>query len=394
MNIVLLADKKLRKNFENAVKKNPTITLLGVEMVIRGNTMSRIAEHHNPHVLVIYKGVPEKDGLTEQDVISFLRMKRPNLRIVYVYGKVQDTNAFIDAADALVNQEVYDIVTDMDFQSVFDVLENPMTVENVKDYIEELLKEPEQLETSTDEVQETPEILESLELDFPSVTAHTEFDMERIMTVTQSASGSERICIGIGQLQHHNGCTHTAFEIATIISRSNSAAVVIADDETFHSFAAFYKIKTSAASEGLNVKGIDVYPYSKLAEIRELYSAVICDFGYLREEWKKGFGECDVKIMLCSAAEWDMPLLLNYVNYSTESYLRDIHFLFPRVTQGKFVKYSKQLLKSGIVSYRLHNSPDWSHPHTDNMSVYKAVLKPYSTLPNTPKPKRRLFKVK
>ena len=101
-----------------------------------------------------------------------------------------------------------------------------------------------------------------------------------------------------------------------------------------------------------------------------------------------------MKIMLCSGAEWDMPLLLNYVNYSTESYLRDINFLFPRVTQGKFVKYSKQLMKSGIVSYRLHHSPDWSHPHTDNMSVYKAVLKPYSMLPNTPKPKRRLFKVK
>ncbi len=394
MNIVLLADKKIRKNFENAVKKNPVITLLGVEMVIRGNTMTRIAEHHNPHTLVIYKGVPEKDGLTVNDVISFLRMKRPNLRIVYVYGKVLDTNDFIDTAEALVNQEVYDIVTDTDYQPVFDVLENPMTLENVKDYIEELLKEPEQLETFTDEEQETPEILETLELDFPSVTARTEFDMERIMTVTQTASGSERICIGIGQLQHHNGCTHTAFEIATIISRSNSAAVVIADDETFRSFAGFHKIKTSAASEGLNVKGIDVYPYSKLSEIRELYGAVICDFGYLREEWKKGFGECEVKIMLCSGAEWDMPLLLNYVNYSTESYLRDINFLFPRVTQGKFVKYSKQLMKSGIVSYRLHHSPDWSHPHTDNMSVYKAVLKPYSTLPNTPKPKRRLFKVK
>ena len=394
MNIVLLADKKYRKSFELAVKKIPDITLLGVEMLIRGNTMSRIADHHNPHALVIYRGVPEKDGLTTKDLIAFLRVKRPNLRIVYVYGEVKDINQFTDTVEMLTSHAIYDIVTDMDFQTVFSTLETPMTEDQIRQYIEELTAEPEKEEILIDKQQSVLQITNELELDFPSVCAKVDFDMESIMTVSQDAEIPNHACIGIAQLQHHNGCTHTAFEIATTLSKKCSTAVVIADEDTFNGFAAFHRIITSAASEGLNVSGIDVYPYSKLTEIRNQYGVVVCDFGFLRDHWKNAYGDCDVKIMLCSAAEWDMPLFQNYVNYSTESYLREIKFLFSRVSQSKFVRYNRQFMRSGIEAYRLHHSPDWTHPDSQNVSLYNAVLSSCSKLPNTPKPKKRLFKVK
>ena len=77
MNVVLLADKKVRKNFETAMRKNANHNLVGVEMIIRGNTMTRIAEHHNPHILVVYRNIPiSKDGLILNDLISFLRIKK------------------------------------------------------------------------------------------------------------------------------------------------------------------------------------------------------------------------------------------------------------------------------------------------------------------------------
>ncbi len=395
MNLVLLADKKIRKGFEAAVKDTPNITLLGVEMVIRGNTMSRIADHHNPHTLVIYKGVPEKDGITVQDLISFLHVKKPALRMIFVYGKISDNVEFANTVEFLLENGITDIVPDTAMDKVVTAIENPMTEETIQAYLEELFATDTPAEEhEVESTEATAQEYEKLQLDFPSVTARTEFDMDKIMTVTHNRETDSPITIGIAALQHHNGCTHTAFEIAGMLSKKYSAAIMMADKGTLDAYAGFHKIATGTAAQGLSVQGIDVFPIDKLQEISGQYSATICDFGYFREEYKPAFRKCDVKIMLCSAAEWDIPLLLNYVNYPSVDYIHDIHFCFSRVTGAKFSKYCRQLMKSGFIAYRLHNSPDWTTPHKQNEEIYRRILQPYKRLPTPEKQKRKLFKVK
>ena len=122
---------------------------------------------------------------------------------------------------------------------------------------------------------------------------------------------------------------------------------------------------------GIEFNGIDVYPFSMLNDIKQNYSAVICDFGFLRECHKPYYGDCNVKIMLCSAAEWDIGLTMKYINFSNESHIHDINFCFPRVTRTKFIKYNKQFIRSGCNAYKLNYSPDWTCPHQDNFTVYK-----------------------
>lgn len=168
----------------------------------------------------------------------------------------------------------------------------------------------------------------------------------------------------------------------------------MADDQTFENLAVFNRINPIDAKDGLNVHGIDVYPYSKYGDISKEYSIVVCDFSYLREEQKKTFMNCDVKIMLSSSAEWDISTLTRFIKYDTENSARDIHFLFPRVSPTKFVKYNKQLLKSGITAYRLHNSPDWSKPNAENITVYKNIFSKYTVNSKPQKNKRRLLKIK
>ena len=154
MNIVLLADKKIRKTFELAVKNEPEINLVGVEMVIRGNTMSRIADHHNPHVLVVYRNVPEKDGITLDDVISFLKMKRPNMRIVYVYGNITDHEEYIQMAEHLIENHVYDIICDNSAENAVSAINTPMTEEDARKSIEDIRSadEKEQLVVEDDDL--------------------------------------------------------------------------------------------------------------------------------------------------------------------------------------------------------------------------------------------------
>ena len=396
MNVVLLADKKFRKPFETAVKKDPNLNLVGVEMVLRGNTMSRIADHHNPHALVVYKGVSEKEGITEKACISFLRMVKPNMRIIYVYGKVEDIEAFTAVAEQLISNGITDIVTDTFAESVVKVIDEPMTAEDVQEIIEKLNAPEEEIlheELLHDEDLPGQEY-ETLNLDFPTVTASDKFDIDKIVYEVSETKESEHLTIGVAQLQHHNGCTHTAFELATMLSKTKTVAVIMADPDTFEALAVFHKLNPLAAKQGLDVNGIAVFPYDLHRQIASEYSVVIYDYSFLREERRKSFDECDIKIMLSSAAEWDIEKVLNFIKFNDDKYIREISFLFPRVTQSKFLKYSKVFRKSGISAYRLLDSPDWTTPIDGNTAVYKHIIENYNITKSGKPPKRKLLKIK
>lgn len=395
MNVVLVADKKIRKSFENAVKKSSSITLLGVEMVIRGNTISRLTEHHNPHAVVIYRNTPQKEGMTIRDIISFLRLKRPQMRIIYVYGPVKDNEHFYEEHDFLTENKVYDIITDNELTSVINVIDNPMTKEDAEQIILKLEEEKEKIVIDEIQTEEKEKTYDNIFLDFPAVTSLNDFDRERIeRNIIKTSQANSAVVIGVAQLQHHNGCTHTSFEIAAMLSKKNKTAVVMTDKDTFENLIVFHKINPQKAENGIEFNGIDVYPFSMLNDIKQNYSAVICDFGFLRECQKPYYGDCNVKIMLCSAAEWDIGLTMKYINFSNESYIHDVNFCFPRVTRTKFIKYNKQFIKSGCNAYKLNYSPDWTCPHQDNFTVYKEILKPYLLQPVKEKNKKKLLRIK
>lgn len=396
MNVVLLADKKFRKPFETAVKKDPNINLVGVEMVLRGNTMSRIADHHNPHALVVYKGVPEKEGITEKACISFLRMVKPNMRIIYVYGKVEEIEAFTTVTEQLISNGITDIVTDTSAESVVKVIDEPMTEDDVYTLIGELTAPEEEIlheELLHDEVLPGQEY-QSLNLDFPTVTASDKFDIDKIVYEVSETKETEHLTIGVAQLQHHNGCTHTAFELATMLSKNKTVAVIMADPDTFEALAVFHKLNPLAAKQGLDVNGIAVFPYDLHKQIASEYSVIIYDYSFLREERRKSFDECNIKIMLSSAAEWDVAKVLNFIKFNDDSYIRTITFLFPRVSQSKFLKYSKVFRKSGISAYRLLDSPDWTAPVEGNTMVYSHIIENYNIAKSGKQPKRKLLKIK
>jgi len=396
MNVVLLADKKFRKPFEAAVKKDPNINLVGVEVILRGNTMSRIADHHNPHALVVYKGVPEKEGITEKACISFLRMVKPNMRIIYVYGKVEDIEAFTTVTEQLISNGITDIVTDTSAEKVVSVIDSPMTEEDVQELIEKLTAPEEEIiheEVLNEEFLPGQEFI-PLEVDFPTVTASDKFDIDKIVYEVSETKDSEHLTIGVAQLQHHNGCTHTAFELATMISKKRTVAVIMADDDTFEALAVFHKLNPLAAKQGLDVHGIAVFPYELRKHIVNEYSVVIYDYSFLREEKRKSFDECDIKLMLSSAAEWDVAKVLNYIKFNDDTYIRSISFLFPRVSQSKFLKYSKLFKKSGINAYRLLDSPDWTAPVEGNTMVYSHIIENYNIAKSGKQPKRKLLKIK
>ncbi len=395
MNVVLLADKKIRKNFESAIRKDANLNLVGVEMVVYGNTVTRIIEHHNPHIVVIYYNVPiSKDGIGLNDFITLLRMKSPHIRIVYVYGNVNlsDKENFSHTASFLMQNEIYDIIPSYDIKDVLETIEKPMVKEDTEKFIEELYAEETVVEEVKEKENKPEQNYDELHIDFPTVTEISDFSIDEVRYIySEQAEKKETLTIGIAQLQHHNGCTHTAFEMAVTTSKKNSTAIIIADDETYENLCVFHKLNPISCKSGINVQGIDVFPYSKYPDIINEYGVVIFDFSYIRDEHKKAYSDCAVKLMLSSSAEWDISTLTRYIEYTPDS--RDTFYLFPRVNQSKFIKYNKQFVKSGINAYRLHNSHDFMKPCADNTATYKQILSRF-TVDNKPKPKKRLFKVK
>lgn len=396
MNVVLLADKKFRKPFETAVKNDPNINLVGVEMVIRGNTVVRIADHHNPHILVVYRNVPIKEGITVKDLISFLRVKKPSMRIIYVYGSITDNADFINSATYFLENGITDIIKDETPETVTSVIDSPMTREDAENMIEELRShDQEETPSEKEEVSAVDSIeYDPLRIDFPSVTALDEFDIDRVVYQTAETTEGEHLEIGIAQLQHHNGCTHTALELATVFSRTKSTAVVI-DSDTYESICIFHKINPASVRNGINIQGIDVYPYDMRNMIANEYSVLIYDYGYLRDETRVSFDKCGVKLILSSSAEWDISKISTFIKYGDPAYIHSIIFLFPRVSQTKFIKYNKAFVKSGLTAYRLHNSPDWTIPHSSNVDVYNHIIENCIIKDTTTvKSRKKLFKLK
>lgn len=390
MNILLLTGNKQRKVIEPLFKNTPH-TILGNEAAIKGATVSRILDHYAPHIVVLCDDVQEKDGISRQDVMVLLKAKRPTLRLIY-QSDVQKLSSEI--LSFLMENQVYDVLTDV--QKLPALVDTPMTDADISEMIENLAKKQEQEEVKQTAEPELDMKHESLRLAFPVVSVR-DFDLDSFQHIRETAVPNDcpNMTIGIAQLQHHNGCTHTAFELAAMLQKEKvSCCIVLTDMDTYRNLAAFHELNPEIIDIGLQVHGIDVYPFDKLSEVRNEYSCTICDFSFLREEQENTFGNMNVKFMLSSAAEWDIATTMKYVNYPNIPYVRDIVYLFPRVSKAKFIGYNKQMIRAGCEAHRLHPSEDWLSPCSENVAVYKHILSRYNFVSAPKKEKRGLLRIK
>ncbi len=369
MNIVFLTHNKQRRNVD-AIMKNTTHTVLGYEAVIRGTTVTRILDHHMPHCVVIMDDVQEKEGITKSDVITLLHAKRPTLRIVRITA-----HPSLEHLSFLKDNAVYDVIPTL--KELTDVLNAPMTEADIDTQIAEL---EEQFAASAAAAPQDIGIdssdFQPVQLTFPAVTT-IDFDADTIERRVSPVgmADSAHFSVGIAQLQHHNGCTHTAFEIAALLSKKMSVCVVVYDPETYHNLALFHELDPERIKDGLKVHGIMVYPKEKMADIQQQYACKICDYSFLRKEDRKSYAANDVQCMLCSAAEWDISTTMKFINYPIDGMnVRKIVYLFPRVSKAKFIGYNKQMLRAGCVAYRLHGSEDWLTPCAENIAVYQHIM--------------------
>ncbi|GHU58112.1 hypothetical protein FACS1894133_2250 [Clostridia bacterium] len=387
MNFVLLCDKKQRQYYERIIKKDDAAALLGTETLINDNFVSKIFEEYNPHGVIIDRAVKTDTDLTAADIAVALKKFRSSARIIFIYGEISEDNQsdFNVVYRTLTEHSIYEIVTKQDFDVLFPALiKSAMT----KTDLDESLK-TEETETVIFQQNETQESIydttigAAVKFDKEALNINA-FDMLTIDKITETNTEQmvlSCIVIGITELQHHIGCTHISFEIAAYLLRQKKkVCVIISDANTYGSMVGFYGIPESFADDGFLIAGIRVFSLSKLELAKSEFNYIVCDFGVLQSEQRVLFDDCPVKIMLCSAADWDLTVTTDFINGATTPYIRDINYCFYPVNQSKFISFNKQMLKAGCKAYRLHTSTGCFQPCDGNAIVYGDILKRYTTI--------------
>jgi hypothetical protein len=398
MNFVLLCDKKKCRDYEPVIRKAYNSVLLGVETTVKPNFIHKILDEYNPHGLVVVHRTPVKGNIDVLDIITLLKSKRPNFRIIYIYGNIRDEHDFLEIYDKLIALKVFDIVTGQEWNSIFPTLiKSPLTLEQLNESLKS--SESNGVETVAEiQAEEKPiyydvEKNTNVKLDREALTLD-DFDMLNIAEIIEKNETEKtdirNITIGLTELQHHIGCTHVSFEIGAFLqNKKKSVCVIICDDSTYKSLCSFYDIPDNYTTDGFFIKGLNVFPFAKLDEVQSNFNYIVCDFGFPRPEHQKAFNDSAIKIMLCSAADWDVSVTMDFINKSTVPYAREINYCFYPISQARFISFNKQLMKAGCKSYRIQTSAGCFQPCDGNINVYLDIINRYTDIMPTKKRRKK-----
>lgn len=399
MNIVLVTDRKSVKNFEETIKFE-NINLLGVETEIRADFVKRIAEHYNPHILVVSHGVKSKTAFA--DLIPELLQRCPKLRIVYCFGRVDENNErnYLDTLKLLSQYGIYDIldcaVYERGFRKRFiDILKTPMTADDLRQAV--IHSEEQQTEHTNVFRQEFEKILDTTPVILSKTEVEKPYNNEEVIVIDEqpellNKDKAEHITIGIGTITDSQaGSTLSAFELTEVLISQKQSVALFLSEKKYNNYISYHGL--DSAEQGCEINGITLYPLSLYKEKSTSVKFSVCDFGtdiiQYNCEIYSYFEKSEIKICLCSFDEWDIAELAEYLNQPLP-YIKEVNYVFFPVSQANFVKFSKQMIKGHCKAYRLRNSPDYTQVCDWNRNVYMEIISRYTKV-EVPKKRFGLF---
>lgn len=401
MNIVIAAEKKYEKLFRD-ILKNENFNLIGYEPEMKTNFVRRIADHYNPHILVIVNGVRSRkfDFFAS---LSELVSACPTMRIIYLFGRISTNGEqqYLDTVQTFAPYGIYDVMPfdlyERGFKSRFiDLLKTPMTADSLQQLIADRQEEENTSEVLTTKLEKiidnTPVKLDKSDVE------NTEYSRSTI-TVDEPPEAlpeelTEHITIAIGTLsEKQDGCTTAAFEITSFLTENKQTAALFLDEETYSNYVSYHGINPQNATQGCEINNLIIFPIGLYSEKKNYVKFAVCDYGYshLNRDSDEGeeYAAAEIKICLCNFDEWNIKLLEEYLN-SPIPYLKEINYIFFPVSEKNFIKFSKQMVKGHCKAFRTESSPDYTIPCEQNKNTYKEIISKYVKI-EQPKKRFGLF---
>ena len=397
MNIVIAADKKYTKIFRDSLTQH---NILGFENELKSNFVSRIADHYNPHVLIVVNGVRSRK-FDFFAALPELRKQCPTMRIIYFFGRLTDETeqSYLDVCGKMFPYGYYEIVPydmyERGFRSkIAEILEKPLTGEDVKKLIAN--RQEEKIHTEI-LMQSIEKIIDTTPVSFAKDEVEASYDDTQVERFDEpqellTEKQGEHITMAIGTISEKQaGCTQTALEIGILLMKSKQSVAVFLEDETYENYISYHGIES--APNGCQVNDLTLFPLSVYKEKKMYVRFAVLDVGYapiIPEDAAYPFFEsAEIKICICSFNEWDISKLADYLN-SPLPYIKEINYLFFPVSEKNFVKFQKQMDKGHCKSFRIRNSPDYTEPCEWNIGIYNKILNTYIDL-DISKPKKRFL---
>lgn len=382
MNILLFCDKRQKRELETVIQKTDNCTLLGTEVILKSDVIEQIFDDYNPHGIIISHGMRNDSPFSEIEIAIRVKERRPSMRIIFLYGQIADNDDFQQYYNELSKSMIYDIITSQPFSEIFpQMIKNPFSKSDLDATLEE--KAQEAKEQPAEQPQKNFNIMydvikrSNVNLSHEALLLR-EFDMLNVAEISENEPeymDMECITVGVAGLQVHVGCTHTAFEIAQFLRKNDrKACVVMLDDECFNRLCDFYDVPQG--SGGLIIQKINVFQKSGLEQALQNYNYVIIDFGVLTDTNKSQYASCGIKLMVSSAADWNLIYATDFIN--REKNIGTVFYCFFPVSRKKFIDINRQMIKSGNHAYRLSCSEEFYLPCQDNETVYLDIFKRYS----------------
>lgn len=363
MNIVLITGKRSMRNLDTVLKKSEQAVTVGKYTSVRPNTATEIYEKYRPHGILVGDDTVTK-GVSLIDFLSIIKMRYGYMRIIFMCSNDSSFNKY---ASALYSIGVYDIVVGFDPAAIDYAILNPKTETPDIPVTEDSSDENKELSYPDRKVHEYPG-------NFVGINYKDVSDNSYSMQTVRLTENYERIqrgnvIISVFGYNSRCGCTYTAFDLAFYLRKYENAKVCVITSVT-EELCNYFTVDINAVNQnGLNID--DVVIYSDFNKISGTFDYIICD------DSTKYNNNAYIHILLCSAADWDMPILTNYINDVIIPNKVDVNLCFFPVTTNKFISINKQLIKSGFKAYMLEPSDNWMATNANNNNVYSNILKAY-----------------
>lgn len=363
MNLVIIAGKRSVRPLETALKKSEQTVTVGKYTAVKPNTAAEIFEKYRPHGILISDDAASK-GVSLIDFLSIVKMRYGYMRIIFMCSNDSSFNKY---ASALYSIGVYDIVVGYDPAAIDYAILNPKTETPDIPVTEDSSDENKELSYPDRKVHEYPG-------NFVGINYKDVSDNSYSMQTVRLTENYERIqrgnvIISVFGYYSRCGCTYTAFDLAFYLRKYENAKVCVITSVT-EELCNYFTVDINAVNQnGLNID--DVVIYSDFNKISGTFDYIICD------DSTKYNNNAYIHILLCSAADWDMPILTNYINDVIIPNKVDVNLCFFPVTTNKFISINKQLIKSGFKAYMLEPSDNWMATNANNNNVYSNILKAY-----------------
>ncbi|MDD6490557.1 MAG: hypothetical protein PUG48_12240 [Clostridia bacterium] len=386
MNLVILCAKTVQKYLNrNLDFKENNYSVLSYENELRTDFAKKIT-HLLPNIVVIFRGYRNRGAdLTEE--IKKIREKLPNIRIIYIYGKITDEQEFLKATKELVENGIYDIsVSDLYEQGFkkdfFDCMKTPMDIDDFKELLQKRAENNKYFEVSETLQTEIAKVVDTTKVKFSNEEVTTEYSENETVQFDelQEWKNAEHFVIGVSSVHNSSGVIQTAFEMAIILSQAKQSISLFLPDSVYDRFLNFHEIDTTAVKNGCTVNNLPIYPLSVYSRENITAKYTITAILDINDTL---FEKADIKIVMCRGTEWDISYLEEYLNLPL-SYSKEINYCFYPISQQDFIKFNRAMAKGHCKAYRLRTSPNYTNPCQWNRDVYAEILHLYTDV-NTEK---------